>query len=69
MNRTPGDPPEHVWAVIDHDGTPRTESPSGRWAFKTPHHAANRAHLDRVRLPLGSPRTIRVARYRFDGWL
>lgn len=58
-----------IYAVVDYTGEPGTKAASGRWAFKTLHHALSRRDSDRQAFGFYDESNSRVARYRFDGWV
>ena len=66
------EPQPHIYAVVHEEKgvwVPRTNSASGRWAFKTLDSAAQRAHHDRQTGDIFRPKNnVRVAKYKFDGW-
>lgn len=65
-------PQDTIYAVVHEEGgewVPRTDAPSGRWAFKSLNPAAERAHRDRHNATGFKAKNVRLAKYRFDGWV
>lgn len=62
------EPQGHIYALVNGRGELATEAASGRWAFRTPQPAHQRAHHDRQVMYGNRMGQSRVARYKFDGW-
>lgn len=54
--------------MVNYAGELATKAASGRWSFKTLHHAIMRRDLDRERNGYYDEADSRVARYVFAGW-
>lgn len=62
------EPQKHLYAVVNYAGELATKASSGRWAFKTLHHAISRRDSDRMFLGSYDASNARVAVYEFVGW-
>ena len=61
-------PQKDVYCVVNYAGELATKAASGRWSFKTLHHAIMRRDSDRERNGYYDEADSRVARYVFAGW-
>ena len=62
------EPQKDIYCVVNYAGELATKASSGRWSFKTLHHAIMRRDSDRERNGYYDEADSRVARYRFVGW-
>ena len=62
------EPQNNIYCVVNYAGELATKASSGRWSFKTLHHAITRRDSDRERNGYYDEADSRVARYVFAGW-